>query len=189
MISRLSIEEQGILIREINGAGLFLTLGIFLMIAQKSSYLPLRHHVVLRAYIMQAPDDNLSLLAVYVTHLTAKKLSVENTDFIAEKARLIAVIPPSDRAAALPCPDFANDRLQAQGRCMKGQAVLERENFLVPVALQFRGLIPEPESSDLSCDFHPRRSCWAVAQHRRADKSELSGSGMIVYKPGAAPKG
>jgi hypothetical protein len=84
---------------------------------------------------MQAPDDNLGLLAVYVTYLTIRKLSIENTDFIAEKVRLIAVMPPSTRAAALPCPDFANDRLQAQGRCMKGRAVLERENFLVPVAL------------------------------------------------------
>jgi hypothetical protein len=84
---------------------------------------------------MQAPDDTLDLLPVYVTYLTIRKVSIENTDFIAEKARLTAVMPPSDRAAASPCPDFANDRLQAQGRCVKGQVVLERENFLVPVAL------------------------------------------------------
>jgi hypothetical protein len=84
---------------------------------------------------MQVLDYSLGFLAVYVTYLTTKKLSIENTDFIAEKARSTAVMPPSDRAAASPCPDFANDRLQAQGRCMKSQVVLERENFLVPVEL------------------------------------------------------
>jgi hypothetical protein len=89
---------------------------------------------------MQVPDYSLGLLAVYVAYLTTKKLSIENTDFIAEKARLIAVMPPSDRAAASPCPNFANDRLQAQERCMKSQVVLERDNLLVPVAL-FRMVI------------------------------------------------
>jgi hypothetical protein len=87
----LSIEEQGILAREISEAGLFLVLGIFVMIAQKSSYLTLRHHFVSRTFIMQAPDNNLILLAIYVTYVTTKKFSIENTDFIAEKARLQAL--------------------------------------------------------------------------------------------------